>query len=117
MSIARIVADFDLRNRDLRDPDGAHGLCCWASGDFARRVPGARVLHLLGSRRFFLRRRDQYPARDPEFYHAVVQVGGVVFDWTYRQLEPRAPHPFVQTLAQLRADWIRIARSASELGL
>ncbi|WP_461332197.1 hypothetical protein [Bradyrhizobium embrapense] len=77
----------------------------------------ARVVYLLGSRLTFRDRVDEYPARDPFFFHAVAVVRGQAFDWTRRQLDPRARHPFVQPPAELRRDWIRLGRSPEELGL
>ncbi|MCW2194972.1 hypothetical protein AB7M45_007745 [Bradyrhizobium elkanii] len=116
-TLPRIVAVFDRRFPELRSPEGCAGLCCWAAGLFAAAVPGARVAYLLGSRRTFRDRVDEYPARDPFFFHAVTVVRGQAFDWTRRQLEPRASHPFVQPVAKLRRDWIRLGRSPEELGL
>ncbi|MCP1852730.1 MULTISPECIES: hypothetical protein [unclassified Bradyrhizobium] len=116
-TLPRLVSTFDRRFPELRTPDGAAGRCCWAAGLFADSVPGARVAYLLGSRRYFLDRVDDYPARDPLFFHAVTVVRGQAFDWTRRQLEPRASHPFVQPVEALRRDWIRVGRSPEELGL
>ena len=116
-TLARSVAAFDRRFPMLRSPDGSYGRCCWASSWFRFFVPGAQVVYLLGSRRYFPNRVDDYPSKDPEFFHAVAVVRGQAFDWTRRQLDPRAPHPFVQPAAELRRDWIRVARSAEEFGL
>ncbi|KGT79310.1 hypothetical protein MA20_12910 [Bradyrhizobium japonicum] len=87
------------------------------SGLFAAEVPGARVVYLLGSRRYFPDRVDDYPAKDPFYFHAVAVVRGQAFDWTRRQLDPRGAHPFVQPATELRRDWIRLGRSPEELGL
>jgi hypothetical protein len=75
------------------------------------------MIHLLGSRRYFPRNVDGYPSKDPYFYHAVVVLRGRAIDWTRRQLDPRASHPFIRPLADLRREWIKIGRSAEELGL
>lgn len=116
-TLPRLVATFDRRFPGLRDPDGAAGRCCWATRLFAAAVPGGRVVYLLGSRRYFPNRVDDYPAKDPYFFHAVAAVRGQAFDWTRRQLDPRAAHPFIQPAAELRRDWIRLASSPEALGL
>ncbi|MGY3690152.1 hypothetical protein ACVIGA_000232 [Bradyrhizobium sp. USDA 3240] len=116
-TLPRIVAAFDRRFPVFRSPEDCAGLCCWASELFASAVPGARMIHLLGSRRNFLNRVDDFPTRDPFFYHVVAVVRGQAFGWTRRQLEPRARHPFVQPVAELWRDWIRLGRSPEELGL
>jgi hypothetical protein len=116
-TLPRPVAAFDRRYPELRNPEDCAGLCCWAAGLFADAVPGARVVYLLGSRRTFRDRVDDYPARDPFFFHAVTAVRGQAIDWTRRQLDPRARHPFIQPVAELRRDWIKLGRSAEELGL
>jgi hypothetical protein len=116
-TLPRLIAAFDRRHPALRDPVGAHGACCLVSGLFAASVPGARVVYLLGSRRYFPDRVDEYPAKDPFYFHAVAVVRGQAFDWTRRQLDPRAAHPFVQPAAELRRDWIRLAASPEALGL
>lgn len=115
-TLSRLVAAFDRRHLWLRDPLSSAGECSYASELFAAAVPGARVIHLLGSRRYFPNRVDEYPAKDPYFFHAVA-VGRQAFDWTRRQLDPRAAHPFVQPAAELRRDWIRLAASPEALGL
>lgn len=116
-TLPRLVAAFERRHPRLRDPLGADGACCLASGLFAAAVPGARVVYLLGSRRYFPDRVDDYPPKDPFYFHAVAVVRGQAFDWTRRQLDPRAAHPFVQPAADLRRDWIRLGHSPEALGL
>lgn len=115
--IVRAIVVFDRRHRWLRTPEGADGSCVWASDKFAALLPGVRVLHLWGSRRHFLDRIDEYPARDPGYYHAVAEYRGTVIDWTRRQLDPRAAHPFIQPLWQTRREWIRIGATPEYLGL
>lgn len=81
-------------------------------------MPGARVLHLLGSRRHFPRRVEtDYPQRDPCFYHAVALVDGKVIDWSRRQLDPFAPHPFVQSIARTRMEWHRLGFTETAIGI
>jgi hypothetical protein len=116
-TLPRFIASFDRRFPELRTPDGADGMCCWAVANFCAAVPGARAAHLWGSRRYFPQRVDEYPAKDPGYYHAVVVVHGIAIDWTRRQLDPRAPHPFIQPIHELRRDWIRIGPTPEYLGL
>lgn len=116
-TLPRAIAAFDRRFPELRTPDGAYMLCCWAAAHFCAAVPGARIVYLLGSRRYFPKRNDDYPAKDPEFFHAVSVVSGLAIDWTRRQLDPRAAHPFVQPVGELRRDWIRVGPSPEYLGL
>ncbi len=115
--LAGEVRRFAVANARFKDPDWAYGACCLASGDFAAKVPGARVVHLLGSRRSYPLRNDDYPPRDPEYYHAVVVVDGFAIDWTRRQLDPHCAFPFVQTVDELRREWLRVAPNAAALGL
>lgn len=116
-TLARALAVFDRRFPELRTPDGAGGVCCWASANFCTAYPAAREAHLWGSRRYFPGRVDEYPAKDPGFYHCVVVVGGIAIDWTRRQLDPRAAHPFIQSAAELRREWIRVGPTSEYLGL
>ncbi|WP_027578523.1 hypothetical protein [Bradyrhizobium sp. Ai1a-2] len=116
-TLPRIVSAFERRFPELRSAEGCAGLCCWASSWFRFFAPGAEVVYLLGSRRYFPNRVDDYPSKDPCFFHAVAVLRGQAFDWTRRQLDPRAPHPFVQPATDLRRDWIRVGRSPEELGL
>lgn len=101
----------------FRNPDDAYGACCVAAGLFSDETPGAHVLYCLGHRVTFPRRFDDYPKRDPEFFHAVAIKGVWVVDWTRRQLDPHARFPFVQHRDQFRREWIKIRRTAEELGL
>jgi hypothetical protein len=116
-TLPRAIAAFDRQHPQLRSAEGAAGACCLASGLFCAAVPGAREAHLWGSRRYFPRRVDEYPAKDPGFYHCVVVIGGLAIDWTRRQLDPRAAHPFIQPATELRRDWIRVGPSPEYLGL
>ena len=116
-TLPRFIASFDKRFPELRTPHGANSMCCWAVARFCAEVPGARQAHLWGSRRHFPNRIDNYPAKDPDYYHAVVVLHGLAIDWTRRQLDPRAAHPFIQPAAELRHDWIRIGPFPEYLGL
>jgi hypothetical protein len=60
-TLRRHIAVFDRRFPQLRTPDGAYMLCCWAASNFCAGVPGARVTYVLGSRRYFPLRNDDYP--------------------------------------------------------
>jgi hypothetical protein len=57
-TLPRQIAAFDRRFPQLRTADGAYILCCWAASNFCAEVPGACVIYLLGSRRYFPRRVD-----------------------------------------------------------
>ena len=116
-TLHRAIAQFDHRFPGLRTADGAAGACCWAAANFCAAVPGAHEIHLWGSRRYFPNRADEYPAKDPGFYHCVVVIRGLAIDWTRRQLDPRAAHPFIQPAAELRRDWIRVGPTPEYLGL
>lgn len=116
-TLPRIIAAFDRRYPSFRTQDGAYMACAFATGAFCFYAPGARAVHLLGSRRYFPKRSDDYPSKDPEFYHVVAVIDGLVIDWTRRQLDPRCAHPFIQSVAELRRDWIRIGPTPEYLGL
>lgn len=116
-TLPRFIAEFDRRYPGFREPERAAGACCLATAIFCRMVPGAREAHLWGSRRYFQRRVDEYPALDPGFYHVVAVVDGLAIDWTRRQLDPRCAHPFIQPAAELRKDWIRVGPTPEYLGL
>ena len=100
------------RMPELATPDGACGVCEWASKKAVADLRQGEVIHLLGSRVPYPRRhadwRD-YPARDPYFYHVVFRVGPWYIDLTARQLDPKAPHPLFKTQAQMRRDWIQMS--------
>ncbi|UPJ76162.1 hypothetical protein [Bradyrhizobium sp. 187] len=71
----------------------------------------------MGDHPYFPDRVDDYPPKDPLYFHAVAVARGQAFDWTRRQLAPRAAHPFVQPVADRRRDWIRLGHSPEALGL
>ena len=116
-TLPRLITSFDRRYPGFRDPERASMACALATGLFCQMVPGAREAHLWGSRRYFPNRVDEYPALDPGFYHVVAVVRGLAIDWTRRQLDPRAAHPFIQPVAELRRDWIRVGPSPEYIGL
>ncbi len=109
------VRRFAARHARYRIPEISVGRCVLASTRFARLIPGARVLHLVGCKRRFPGRVDGYPAVDRHGYHCVVVVGGTVYDWTRRQFDPRAEFPHIEPLAATRRDWCFWTTSESAL--
>lgn len=115
MIVAQQIVAFRRRYPELATQDGAY-FACSRNAEFARLCGGA-TLHLIGSWRRYPRRADDYPARDPYFYHMVALVNGKVYDWSRRHLDPSAAWPHVESLAALRREWIKIAPNPRYLGV
>jgi len=106
---------FDATVPFLRDPYKSLNSCVAANETFAELFPNGKTLHLLGNLVAFPRRVDEYPTIDPHYYHCVALVDGLVFDWSRRQLDPNCRHPYVQHLADVEREWLKVSERLSEI--
>lgn len=106
--LVKAIATMKRLHPRLAEPDYAAGRCCHAAGVFSRLLPGAVEVHHIGQRARFTQRVDDYPPRDPHFYHVVNLYGGKVVDWTRRQLDPRSPFPYVVSVRQFRREAMKL---------
>lgn len=109
------IKAFDHDHQFLRDPKSSLWHCVFAAEDFADRIPGAKVLHLLGNRVPYPRRLDGYPFVDDDYYHCVCLIDDLVIDWCRRPLDPKCRHPYVQHVVDLHKEWLKISEKLSEI--
>lgn len=70
-----------------------------------KRVPSTRVV-LVGPKTIFNRPNKRWKkVSQKNWIHTVVVVGGIVFDFTYRQFDPMAEYPRVTTLSETKQEW------------